>query len=112
VFQEMVVVTGPVFAPVFVQGRWVYMSSTIGHFPRLIQVFIVIVIPYPSCVHKFVFIRIEMCSKQIYTYIGAYAFLQDNNWDQIFLQVGGSKLGHRGAEVLSICLYCVFCQRI
>ena len=46
--------------------RWVYMSSTIGHFPRLIQVLIAIVIHYPSCVYKFVFIRIEMCSKQIY----------------------------------------------
>ena len=35
--------TGPVFAPVFVQGRWVYMSSTIGHFPRLVQVAIVLI---------------------------------------------------------------------
>lgn len=33
-FDEMVIVTGPVFAPTLVNGRWVYAHSTIGTFPK------------------------------------------------------------------------------
>ena len=33
-FEEMVVVSGPVFAPSLINGRWVYSHSTIGSFPK------------------------------------------------------------------------------
>ena len=36
--QEVWVITGPVFAPIFVNGQWLFVHPTIGHFPRLIQV--------------------------------------------------------------------------
>lgn len=33
-FEEVVVITGPVFAPSLVNGRWVYAHSSIGSFPK------------------------------------------------------------------------------
>jgi endonuclease G len=36
--EEMVVITGPVFAPQLVSGSWVLSHRTIGTFPRLIAV--------------------------------------------------------------------------
>lgn len=31
-------ITGPCFAPVFIDNQWMYMQQTIGAFPRLISV--------------------------------------------------------------------------
>jgi DNA/RNA endonuclease G (NUC1) len=36
--QEMVIITGPVFAPTYMNGKWVYFNQTIGTFPRLVNV--------------------------------------------------------------------------
>lgn len=36
--QTVEIYTGPVFAPIFFNGRWVYAQTTIGTFPRLITV--------------------------------------------------------------------------
>eukprot|EP00981_Chlorochromonas_danica_P001113 scaffold247_cov172-Ochromonas_danica.AAC.28 len=38
VFEEVYVITGPVFAPTFVNNQWVYMQRTVGVFPRLVAV--------------------------------------------------------------------------
>ena len=32
------VFTGPVFAPLFINGQWTYVVNSIGRFPKLIQV--------------------------------------------------------------------------
>ena len=37
-YDELMVVTGPVYAPTFYNGQWVRMYSTIGAFPKLITV--------------------------------------------------------------------------
>jgi endonuclease G len=37
-FDEMIIITGPVYAPVFYGNQWVYMHKTIGTYPRLITV--------------------------------------------------------------------------
>ena len=39
-FQEVMIITGPVYAPIFLQdiGEWVYFHRSIGHFPKLISV--------------------------------------------------------------------------
>jgi DNA/RNA endonuclease G (NUC1) len=37
-FEEVVVVTGPVFAPVFLDNQWLYLNRTLGAFPNLITV--------------------------------------------------------------------------
>lgn len=37
-FDEILVFTGPVFAPTFVDNQWVFIHRTIGTFPRLITV--------------------------------------------------------------------------
>ncbi len=31
-------ITGPVYAPIYVNGEWVYMNRTIGTFPKLVHV--------------------------------------------------------------------------
>lgn len=38
VLEEVLVVTGPVYAPVFVNHQWIYLTRTIGDFPHLITV--------------------------------------------------------------------------
>lgn len=38
IFEEMLVVTGPVFAPIFINNQWIYLHRTIGDFPNLITV--------------------------------------------------------------------------
>mmetsp|Transcript_12234 Transcript_12234/g.12318 ORF Transcript_12234/g.12318 Transcript_12234/m.12318 type:complete len:375 (+) Transcript_12234:296-1420(+) len=37
-YEEVVVITGPVFLPVSIQGQWVYIYPTVGSFPRLVSV--------------------------------------------------------------------------
>lgn len=34
----MIVITGPVYAPVYVNGEWVFINRTIGTFPKLVHV--------------------------------------------------------------------------
>lgn len=36
--QEMIVITGPVYAPVYVNNEWVHINRTIGTFPKLVHV--------------------------------------------------------------------------
>jgi DNA/RNA endonuclease G (NUC1) len=36
--QELLVFTGPVFAPLFINEQWTYVINTIGKFPKLIHV--------------------------------------------------------------------------
>lgn len=36
--QEMIIITGPVYAPVYVNGEWVFINRTIGTFPKLVHV--------------------------------------------------------------------------
>jgi len=36
--QEVIVITGPVFAPIFLDNSWVYVHRTVGTFPRLVTV--------------------------------------------------------------------------
>ncbi len=38
IFDEAIVITGPVFAPTFIDNTWVYVHRTIGTFPNLIHV--------------------------------------------------------------------------
>lgn len=38
IFDEAIVVTGPVFAPVFIDNKWVFVHRSIGTFPNLVQV--------------------------------------------------------------------------
>jgi len=37
-FQELLVVTGPVFAPTALDGQWLQLHRTLGRFPRLVTV--------------------------------------------------------------------------
>ncbi|KAJ1431984.1 hypothetical protein B484DRAFT_36905 [Ochromonadaceae sp. CCMP2298] len=37
-FEEMIILTGPVYAPTLVAGRWVQLNHTIGTVPRLVHV--------------------------------------------------------------------------
>ena len=37
-FEEMEVISGPVFAPFYSNGKWMYIHNTIGTFPKLITV--------------------------------------------------------------------------
>jgi len=37
-FEEIIIFTGPVFAPIFIQNQWIYMNRTIGAFPNLVSV--------------------------------------------------------------------------
>lgn len=37
-FEELIVITGPVYAPILIQGEWVHINRTIGTFPKLIHV--------------------------------------------------------------------------
>lgn len=43
----MIVVTGPVFAPTFIDNQWVFVHRTIGTFPKLI--------PVPSHFYKVIY---------------------------------------------------------
>ncbi len=36
-YEEVVVITGPVFAPFYINGKWVQQNLTIGTFPKLIR---------------------------------------------------------------------------
>jgi hypothetical protein len=38
IFDEVVVITGPVFAPIFIDNKWVFVHRTVGTFPNLVQV--------------------------------------------------------------------------
>lgn len=38
IFDEAIIITGPVFAPIFIDNRWVYVHRTVGTFPNLIHV--------------------------------------------------------------------------
>lgn len=37
-FDEVEIISGPVFAPVYSNGKWMYINNTIGTFPKLITV--------------------------------------------------------------------------
>lgn len=37
-FDEVAIVTGPVFAPLYINGKWIRTYTTIGTFPKLITV--------------------------------------------------------------------------
>lgn len=37
-FDEVIVITGPVFAPLFINNQWIQINRTVGTFPRLISV--------------------------------------------------------------------------
>jgi hypothetical protein len=36
--QEMIVITGPAYAPLYVNNEWMFVNRTIGAFPRLVHV--------------------------------------------------------------------------
>ena len=36
--QEIIVITGPVYAPIYVNNEWILVNRTIGTFPRLVHV--------------------------------------------------------------------------
>eukprot|EP01031_Cornospumella_fuschlensis_P023449 gene23449-28448_t len=38
IFDEVLIITGPVYAPVFFNNTWVYLHKTVGYFPNLIKV--------------------------------------------------------------------------
>lgn len=37
-FDELIIISGPVFAPTFVDGKWLYIHNTIGTYPKLITI--------------------------------------------------------------------------
>eukprot|EP00428_Durinskia_dybowskii_P066799 CAMPEP_0170384430 /NCGR_PEP_ID=MMETSP0117_2-20130122/15993_1 /TAXON_ID=400756 /ORGANISM="Durinskia baltica, Strain CSIRO CS-38" /LENGTH=70 /DNA_ID=CAMNT_0010640177 /DNA_START=512 /DNA_END=720 /DNA_ORIENTATION=+ len=37
-YQEALVITGPVYAPMFINNEWVFLNRTIGSFPKLVHV--------------------------------------------------------------------------
>lgn len=53
--------TGPVFAPTFIENQWVYLHRTVGSFPKLI--------PIPSHFYKVIIGRRKNTNNQV---VGAF----------------------------------------
>ncbi len=67
-------ITGPVFAPLFLHNEWVFMSRTIGYFPKLVHV--------PTHFFKVVIAKRRLQSGgDTYSAVGAYLVPNVNTVD-------------------------------
>lgn len=66
--QEMLIYTTPIFAPIFLNSKWIYIHNSIGYFPKLI--------PIPSHYAKVIVAKASINSTPV-VFIGA--FLVPNN---------------------------------
>ena len=73
-FDDMLIITGPVYAPSFINDRWVYVHQTIGSFPQLITV--------PSHFYKIIIGGISEKVGKRTIVVGAYLVPNNNSIDK------------------------------
>jgi DNA/RNA endonuclease G (NUC1) len=71
-YHELIIISGPVFAPIFIKGKWIYYHKTCGYFPKLITV--------PTHFFKVVLAKkiVKIDSDTSIEYISCSAFLLPN----------------------------------